>query len=113
MDHTSGDALHDQFCWKLWIPQTLIQVVLENAHDHPLASHGGIHKTLERVRRYYYWPGMVKDVKTYILGCETCKATKAPNTIQRPPMGDYLDYLGQYPRSRSGHLGTFIVLDHY
>ncbi|XP_044313064.1 uncharacterized protein K02A2.6-like [Drosophila rhopaloa] len=49
----------------------------------PLASHGGIHKTLERVRKYYYWPSLVKDVKVHVLACETKAAIK----IQRPPMG--------------------------
>jgi len=27
--------------------------------------------------------------------------------------GLYVDFLGPYPRSRSGHVGIFIVLDHY
>jgi len=52
-----------------------------------MASHRGIHKTLERVRRYYYWPGLVKDVKSYVLACDTCKMTKATNSVQRPPIG--------------------------
>ncbi|XP_052858248.1 uncharacterized protein LOC128266019 [Drosophila gunungcola] len=50
--------------------------------------------------------------------------TKAPNCIQRPLMGTspesqrffqrlFVDFLGSYPRSRSGHIRIFIVLDHY
>ncbi|XP_033237657.1 uncharacterized protein [Drosophila pseudoobscura] len=123
-DHATGEVLHDVFIWKLWIPQGLVVDVLRNAHDNPLASHGGIHKTLERIRRYYYWPGLVADVKKYIQACDVCKTTKAPNTIQRPKIGIapesqrffqklYVDFLGPYPRSRSGHIGIFIVLDHY
>ncbi|XP_030385488.1 uncharacterized protein LOC115632467 isoform X1 [Scaptodrosophila lebanonensis] len=123
-DHATGDQLHDSFGWKLWIPKELVSEVLKNAHDHPLASHGGVHKTLERIRRYYYWPGLVNDVKCYINSCETCKTTKAPNTVQRPPIGKspesqrffqrlYIDFLGPYPRSRSGNIGIFIVMDHY
>jgi len=64
-----------------------VPVALKNAHDDPLASHGGVHKTLERLRRYYYWPGWVKGVKEYIRSCDTCKMNKAPNQALRPPMG--------------------------
>nr|XP_041630567.1 uncharacterized protein K02A2.6-like [Drosophila kikkawai] len=122
-EHATGEFLNDQIIWKIWIPKDLIQEVLKNAHDHPMASHGGIHKT-ERVRRYRYWPGLVKDVKSYVLACDTCKMSKAPNTVQRPPIGVppesdrffqrlFIDFLGPYPRSRSGNIGIFIVLDHY
>jgi len=34
--------------------------------------------TIERVRRYYFWPGLVPDVKAYINDYEVCKTTKAP-----------------------------------
>ncbi|XP_044572730.1 uncharacterized protein LOC6503773 isoform X1 [Drosophila ananassae] len=123
-EHATGEPLHDVYIWKLWVPLQLVGKVLKNAHDHPLAAHGGVHKTLERVRRYYYWPGLVSDVKTYVSNCDACKATKAPNCPLRPPMGKapesqrffqrlYIDFLGPYPRSRSGNIAIFIVLDHF
>jgi len=97
---------------------------LKKAHDDPLASHGGVHKSLERIRRYYFWPGLVTDVKEYIGNCDICRRTKSPNRVQRPPIGIapesqrffqrlYIDFLGPYPRSRSGNVGIFIILDHY
>jgi len=76
-EHTSGEAIHDTFCWKLWVPQGLVPEALKKAHNDPFASHGGVQKTVERLRRYYYWPGLVRDVKQYIEGCITCKTTKA------------------------------------
>jgi len=60
---------------------------LKKAHDDPLASHGGVHKSLERIRRYYFWPGLVTDVKEYIGNCDICRRTKSPNRVQRPPIG--------------------------
>lgn len=118
--HAKGDPLHDTFIRKLWLPQDLIPKVMAGAHDDPLASHGGIHKTLEQIRRY--WLSLVKYVKEHVLARDVCKATKAPNCVQLPPMGAapesqrffqrlYVDFLGPYPRSRSGHVGIFIVLD--
>lgn len=123
-EHLTGEQTHDEYAWKLWIPKQLVQEVISQAHNSPLASHGGMHKTIERVRRYYFWPGLVSDIKTYINACEVCKSTKSPNSVLRPPMGKaaetqrvfqrlYIDFLGPYPRSRSGNVGIFIVLDHF
>lgn len=75
------------------------------------------------LRRSFYWPGMVRDVRRYIKECEICKTTKAPNFVMKPPMGRqltsirpfqrlYVDILGPYPRSKSGFIGLLIVLDH-
>lgn len=98
--------------------------VLFKAHDNPLAAHFGINKTLSRIRKYYFWPGMVNSVRYYINSCEICKSTKHHNFVLRPPLGQptmtqrlfqkmYIDFLGPYPRSISGHIGIFVVLDHF
>lgn len=103
--------------------KTLVPEILSQAHNNPIASHGGIHKTIERIRRCYFWPGLVVDVKAYINACDICKMTKAPNTVLRPPMGKaaetqrvfqrlFIDFLGPYLRSKAGNIGIFIVLDH-
>lgn len=118
------EAMTDQFAWKLWLPKELVAEALRIAHDSPMAAHGGFLKTLERVRRTYYWPKLVDDVRDYVGKCAVCKASKAPNQVMRPPMGKspesqrffqriYVDFLGPYPRSRSGNVGIFIVLDHH
>lgn len=123
-DHAVGDPLIDDLAWKLWIPPSMVPEVLRKHHDDPLSSHCGIGKTLERIRRYYFWPNLVFDVKNYINSCEVCKSTKHPNFTMRPPIGDtgmthrffqrlYVDFIGPYPRSRTGNIGIFIVLDHF
>lgn len=110
--------------WRLWLPKDLVQDVVAQAHDPPSSAHGGIFKTIEKLKRFYYWPRMAKDVSKYISNCTICKETKAPNCILRPPMGKpfrtqrpfqqlFIDLLGPYPRSKSGNTFIFIVLDHY
>jgi len=37
------------------------------------------------------------------------KASESARAFQKL----YIDFLGPYPRSRSGNIGIFIVLDHY
>lgn len=59
----------------------------KKAHDDPLSAHGGINKTLYLLRKFYFWPNMVVDVKKFVNGCEICMSTKHPNQPLRPPMG--------------------------
>lgn len=123
-EHVTGEQLNDDFCWKLWVPDELIPDVLLESHNSPLSAHFGINKTLQRIRRHYFWPGLVNSVKNFINNCDVCKSTKHPNVVLRPPMGKtpmperlfqrlYVDFLGPYPRSRTGNIGIFVVLDHY
>lgn len=110
--------------WRLWLPTDLVQNLISQAHDPPLAAHGGFEKTLYRLKKFYYWPRMSRDVMAYVSKCSICKETKAPNKILRPLMGKrfrterpfqhlYIDLLGPYPRSKSGNTFIFIVLDQY
>lgn len=118
-EHYSGTPEQEALTWKLWIPEKLRSSLITRFHNSPLASHGGMGKTLELIRRHFYWPGMVTDVRDYIHSCETCKT----NYIIKPEMGKlvpsirpfqklFVDILGPYPRSKNGFIGIFIVLDH-
>jgi transposase InsO family protein len=113
----------DQECWRLWLPIGLQKQALHLAHDDVLSAHGGIVKTLERLRRYYYWPKMNQSVKNYISKCEVCKCSKAPNQVLRAPMTGrieterpwqhiFIDMIGPYPKSKNGNVAVLIVLDH-
>lgn len=119
----TGDPDRENAAWKLLVPKSLRGMVMRNAHDTPTSAHGGVSKTVERLRRYLYWPGLFKDVSEYIGHCEVCKTTKHPTKVLRPPMGRYtpiervfqklyVDLIGPFPRSRNGHIGILIVLDH-
>ena len=109
-EFSSGDAESDMFNWKLWIPSSLIESAITNAHCPPNKCHGGIAKTLERLKLYLYWPRMSVHVKDFITKCSICKQSKSPNSILRPPMVGklvavqpfqqvYIDLLGPYPRT--------------
>lgn len=64
---------YDPNPWKLWIPSKLSEVLIQKAHDPPQASHGGRQKTVHRLRQWYFWPGMVTQVKQYVNRCDICK----------------------------------------
>ena len=51
--------------------------IMKINHDDPTAGHYGQKKTLELVRRKYYWPAMHKDVAEYVQTCDLCQRAKA------------------------------------
>ena len=74
--------------WKgrSWIPNDCAtrQELVRLHHDDPLAGHFGVDKTLEMLRRTYYWESMEEDVRTYVRECDICQRVKAP---RRRPYG--------------------------
>jgi len=39
-------------------------------HDMLIVGHGGQWKTVELVIRDYWWPGITREVKRYVEGCD-------------------------------------------
>ena len=122
-EFASGESEQEIFAWKLWIPESLTNEVIKNAHVPPNKCHGGVAKTLERIRRNFYWPKMTIAVRDYVARCKGCKENKSPNFCLRPPMTGnfvserpfqrlYIDIVGPYPRSKKGNIGLLVVLDH-
>lgn len=122
--HDNKASKSNQSVWKLWIPKSLANSVIQSDHDPVVCTHCGTGKTLKLIRRNFYWPGIVTQVRDYVSQCEVCMETESPNITLKPPMGLraesslpferlYVDKLGPYPRSKQGHIGLFIVLDHF
>jgi Integrase zinc binding domain len=55
--------------------------VLSLYHDHRLAGHPGISKTLDLLTQDYWWLTVKDFVISYVKGCAVCQSNKA-NTIQ-------------------------------
>ena len=60
----------------LGLCDALKTVVLQQVHDSPLGGHSGFLKTLHRVQRDFYWPGMRSNVKKHVRECDVCQRLK-------------------------------------
>jgi transposase InsO family protein len=61
------------------VPDSECQLsVLRHLHDSASAGHFGEAKTLELVRREFYWPDMENFIKKYVASCDTCQRVKKP-----------------------------------
>ncbi|GBP06340.1 Transposon Tf2-6 polyprotein [Eumeta japonica] len=118
-----GIEEEEQSLWRVWVPKPLTDTVIKLAHNSDDACHGGLTKTLFRIRAKYFWPTMLKDVKLFLGSCDICKKIKSSNQISRPEMGKqfvsnraferiYCDFLGPYPFTKLQNSVIFICIDH-
>jgi len=69
---------------KVYIPrdEKLRAEVIRLHHDMSVEGHGGQWKTAELVARNFWWPGVTREVKRYVEGCNACQQNK--NQTQLP-----------------------------
>jgi len=63
---------------KVYIPkdEKLRVEIIQLHHDTLIAEHGGQWKMVELVTRNYWWPGVTKEMKRYVEGCDQCQRMK-------------------------------------
>ena len=68
---------------RLVIPddQGIKQEVVAEFHSASYSGHLGQDKTLDLVKRSYYWPKMKEDVFNFVKPCEECQRSKPVNKL--------------------------------
>ena len=56
------------------VPKVLVQTILREMHDH--FGHFRIGKTYSMIKRYYYWPKMIKHIQRHADSCSLCRREK-------------------------------------
>ncbi|PAA63041.1 hypothetical protein BOX15_Mlig004385g20 [Macrostomum lignano] len=59
------------------LPFKYRETICHSLHALPLAAHLGFDKTLERIRRHYFWISMVSDIRTFCQDCMDCAKNKS------------------------------------
>lgn len=107
-----------RFYWKVYPREDDRGEIVQKEHE---VAHFGTEKTLQGLRRRWFWPGMAKDVKKHCGECLKCQTSKAGNVNNTPPMGmkkefvEYpwqfitLDYVGPLPTSGKGRHTCLLV----
>src|SRR5690606_8150880 len=111
---------------RLWLPDDgsrLRVEVLEDQHDSKHAGHYGQQKTLELVRRNFYWPKMEEMVEHYVSTCDNCQRNKTTRhkrfgllhpleTPYAPWDSISMDFITQLPKS-AGNTQIWVVVDRF
>ena len=116
------------FRGRLYVPPGLLRrEVVRLNHDDSLAGHFGFARTLALIQRKYYWPGMNKDIKSYVDTCDTCYRIKPVRhkpywelSALPPPRAPFtdstMDFITDMPPSEFHGIvydSIFIVMCHY
>ena len=99
-------------------------LLLGEAHDTKFGGHFGIEKTYEKLKRFWFWPGMYRDTVDYVKTCSICQKTKhdthkSPGLLQ-PILADYpwhivtIDFVGKFAPGRlTGNTMCMVMVDKF
>ncbi|GFN86825.1 Zinc finger protein [Plakobranchus ocellatus] len=74
-------------------PNTIRNKLLWAAHDCPLSGHHGVFKTLKNILSEFSWPGVSRDVVTYVKSCHICRVKVPINRDKKKsPITTYATY---------------------
>lgn len=67
--------------------------ILSEIHDTSFGGHSSIMGTYSRLKAFFYWPNMKKEVEEIVRGCDICQRNKAnhssyPGLLQPLPIPD-------------------------
>jgi ribonuclease HI len=98
---------------RLVVPKDLREDMIQYAHEDYQGGHQGITRTFEKLRLEFYWPGMYRDVKSWVEECVDCASGKgrppnagpSPGNIEprRPFELVSMDFVTHMPKSARGN----------
>jgi transposase InsO family protein len=99
------------------------KVVIKGDHDSKMAGHFGQDKTLELIRRNFFWPGMDAWIKEWVGACHVCQKNKSPRhtrfgllqpleTPYSPWRSISMDFITDLPLS-DGCSSIWVIVDRF
>lgn len=104
-----------QETFQIVLPASYRVPVLKLAHENLMAGHLGVTKTVRRISKYFFWPGLRSSVVNFCRSCDVCQRIGKPNqkvpvaplypipVIEEPFERLIVDCVGPLPKSKSGH----------
>ncbi|KAI3695720.1 hypothetical protein L1987_78720 [Smallanthus sonchifolius] len=84
----------------MWIPDShnLRELIFNEAHKSRYSVHPGADKMYKDLKEFYWWPGMKKDIASYVGRCLTCSKIA-------------MDFVTKLPRTSSGYDSIWVIVD--
>lgn len=108
--------------YQLVAPDVIRKTIFDNLHSHLTAGHLGRDRTLESIKRRFYWPGIREDVMRWVKSCDLCARVKPGPGRGKAALQQFrvnavmqcvaIDIFGPLPISENGN-EYIIVLGEY
>ncbi|GKA99599.1 putative reverse transcriptase domain-containing protein [Tanacetum coccineum] len=122
MERKEDESLY--FMDRIWVPLVggVRTIFMDEAHKTRYSVHPGADKMYHDLRDMYWWPGIKKDIATYVSKCLTCLKVKVEHQrpsglLLQPEIPEWkwdnitMDFITKLPRSKSGHDTIQVVVD--
>ena len=103
------------------VPSCMRLSIIRNFHDTPFGAHQGQKRTIELLKKRYYWPRMKSDIEEYISKCISCNERKtgklplAPLQNFGPVLEPFelvsMDLVGPLPKTVNGNVYLLTFMD--
>ncbi|GKF40209.1 putative reverse transcriptase domain-containing protein [Tanacetum coccineum] len=97
MEKKEGESLY--FMNRIWVLLVggMRKMIMNEAHKSKYSVHPGVDKMYHDLRDMYWWPGMKRDIATYIPEWKWDKIS--------------MDLITKLPKSKSGHDMIWVIVD--
>ena len=112
-------SINNQTFHQILAPSSLRPQIIEGFHNH--LGHMGRDRTIDLVKRRFFWPGMTTDIEKWVQSCLPCIKRKRPNAHERAPLSGItsshplelvcMDFLSLEPSH--GYENVLIITDHF
>ncbi|GKD84697.1 putative reverse transcriptase domain-containing protein, partial [Tanacetum coccineum] len=122
MERKEDESLY--FMDRIWVPLAggVRTIIIDEAHKTKYYVHPGADKMYHDLRDMYWWPGMKRDIVTYVSKCLTCSKVKAEHQrpsglLQQPEIPEWkwdkitMDFITKLPKTKSGHDTIWVIVD--
>lgn len=129
-------SLHDGCLYRIWesedgrtstkllvVPRKRIEEIIAEYHNGSSGGHLGNTKTVEKIKKRFYWVGCQESVADWIRRCDRCIKAKGPSRRSHGKMRQYnagapferiaMDIAGPFPQSTSGNKYVLVVIDYF
>ena len=109
---------------KIYVPNRnqLRERIISECHDTLYSGHFGVAKTKASVARTFVWHGLDRDVKAYVLTCDTCQRSKSSHLrpagklmpLPIPPRrwsSISMDFIMELPLTARDHSAILVFVD--
>ena len=101
------------------VPSVLIPTILKEMHDK--LGHFGVQKTYSFIKKYYFWPKMMRHIQSHVSSCSLCireNSQREKYKLQTTEIPDQpfakvgIDLIVDLDVSHSGNKNILVVVDH-